>query len=84
MHNYLLAEFVTRMRVSSKKHFKSFKMIKSKFILELVNILYKAGFIRGFFILKEENNLLIYLKYNNKRASFYSVELISKPGKRVY
>ena len=84
MSNYLLAEFVTRMRVASKSHWKSVKILKSNFILQIINLLYKEGFIRGFLILKNEDNILVFLKYYKNKASYYSLFLISKPGRRVY
>jgi ribosomal protein S8 len=84
MYNYLLGEFVTRMRVASKMHWKSVKIIKSRLVLEVLSLLYKEGFIRGFFVLKNEDSILVYLKYNRGKPSYYSLYLISKPGKRVY
>jgi ribosomal protein S8 len=84
MNNYLLGDLVARMRVASRQYLKSIKIIKSKFIFEVINLLFKVGFIRGFFILKGENSILIYLKYNNNKKFFYGIELISKPGRRVF
>jgi ribosomal protein S8 len=72
------------MRVASRQHLKSIKMTKSKFILEILGLLHKEGFIRGFIVLRNEDSILIYLKYNKNKPCYYDIYLISKPGKRVY
>jgi ribosomal protein S8 len=35
-------------------------------------------------MLNNERNILVYLKYKNGRPVIYSLELISKPSRRVY
>ena len=84
MNYYLLSDLIIRLKLAYKCHLISVKVLKNKFSIKFLNILYKIGIIRGFFILENENKILVYLKYKNKRATIYDIKVISKPSKRVY
>lgn len=84
MNYYLLSDLIIRLKLAYKCHLISIKILKNKFSIKFLNILYKIGVIRGFYILENENNILVYLKYKNKRATIYDIKVISKPSKRVY
>lgn len=82
--NYILADFVVRIKVASKGHLKSVKVIKTKLVLKILSLIYKLGIIRGFFVLKKENFILVLLKYKGSRGAFYDISLVSKPGRRAF
>lgn len=84
MHNYILADFVSRLRVASKQHLKSIKVIKTNLVLEVLQKLNDIGFIQTFYVIAKEDLILVFLKYYKNRICFYNIELISKPGRRVY
>lgn len=84
MNYYLLSDLIIRLKLAYKCHLISIKILKNKFSIKFLNILYKIGVIRGFYILENENNILVYLKYKNKKATIYDIKVISKPSKRVY
>lgn len=60
----------------------------SKFCIDILNILYKEGFINGFYYktnTKNEKKIVISLKYTRTGQNVInSIKQISKPGKRVY
>lgn len=61
----------------------------SKSCIQLLNILYEKGFIRGFkFIINSKNKIdgiLIFFKYDNAGLNtIESINIISKPGRKVY
>jgi ribosomal protein S8 len=84
MNNFILADLITRLKVGYKARAISVKVIKSKLTVNFLFLLYKIGLIRSFHILNNERNILVYLKYKNNKSVIYSIDLISKPSKRVY
>ena len=84
MNYYNLSDLIIRLKLAYKCHLISIKVLKNKFSINFLNILYKIGIIRGFFILENEDKILVYLKYKNKKATIYNIKVISKPSKRVY
>lgn len=81
---YHLSDLIIRLKLAYRCHFISVKVLKNKFSIEFLHILYKIGVIRGFYVLENERNILVYLKYKNKKATIYDMKVISKPSKRVY
>lgn len=84
MNYYNLSDLIIRLKLAYKCHLISIKVLKNKFSIQFLNILYKIGVIRGFYILENENKILVYLKYKNKKATIYDIKVVSKPSKRVY
>jgi len=84
MNNFIFADLITRIRVGYKAHLLSIKVLKSKFIINFLILLYKIGLIRSFHILNNERNILVYLKYKSNKPVIYSIDLISKPSRRIY
>lgn len=84
MNYYHLSDLIIRLKLAYRCHLISIKVLKNKFSIKFLNILYKIGVIRGFYILENENNILVYLKYKNKKATIFDIKVISKPSKRVY
>nr|YP_010394295.1 ribosomal protein S8 [Phytophthora cryptogea]DAZ88303.1 TPA_asm: ribosomal protein S8 [Phytophthora cryptogea] len=56
---------------------------KSKQSINILNILVKEGFIKGYKI-NSKNQLDIYLKYKKNKAVIIEIKRLSKPGKRLY
>ena len=56
---------------------------KSKQSINILNILVKEGFIKGYKI-NSKNQLDIYLKYKKNKAVITEIKRLSKPGKRLY
>lgn len=83
MNNYLLADFVARLNVAKRKHFKTIRIKPSNIIFSLLRIFEELGIIRGYFIL-ETYEIEILLKYTSSRCAFSEIEVISKPSKRIY
>jgi ribosomal protein S8 len=84
MNYYNLSDLIIRLKLAYKCHLTSVKVLKNKFTIKFLDILFKIGIIRGFYILENENNILVYLKYKNKKPTIYNIKIISKPSKRVY
>jgi len=55
---------------------------KSKFLLSILEVLLKEGYINGYKIL--EKNIKVYLKYVKGKSVINNIKLCSKPTKRVY
>jgi ribosomal protein S8 len=82
MTNYNLASFVATLKVASRSHLKSIKILKTDLNLLILEILYKNGIIRGFFL--EDSDVLVFLKYYQNKSIFTDISVVSTPGKRVY
>ena len=80
---FLLGDFIARIKngVLAKKD--NILVKKSKFILEIINILYKEGYINGYSFFNQYY-LKVYLKYFEGYNVINNIFLISKPGRRIY
>lgn len=75
----------TRIRNGIVAKKKSILHPKKVFLFQILKILYKEGYISGFRISKENNNMIeIFLKYSNGKAVLSKVLSVSKPGRRIY
>jgi ribosomal protein S8 len=83
MTNYNLASFVAVLKVASRSHLKSIKIAKTTLNLLVLDVLYKNGIIRGFFI-ADNFEVLVYLKYYQNRPVFFDINIVSTPGNRIY
>ena len=85
MTNYIFADLLVRIKVAYKARLVSVKVLKTNLTIKFLYLLYKIGLIKSFHILPNDLNILVYLKYKkNGLPLIYSMNLISKPGKRVY
>ena len=58
---------------------------RSKLCVEVLNLLYSEGYIRGFSLSeKTSNELIVFLKYNNGKPAIRGFENFSTAGRRVY
>ena len=84
MNNYIFADLITRIKIGYKSRLLSIKVLKNKLTINFLILLYKIGLIRSFHILNNENKILLYLKYKSNKPVIFSMDLVSKPSKRVY
>jgi len=84
MSNHILSDSISRINVAYRSRLLSVKVLKSKLVINFLYLLYKIGLIRSFFILNNEKSILVYLKYKNNKPIIYSMNIISKPSRRVY
>jgi small subunit ribosomal protein S8 len=82
-----IADLLTRIRNALKAGHLRVDIPSSKLKISIARILKNEGFIKNFKILddKRQKLLRIYLKYGiDKQPAIYSLERVSKPGRRVY
>jgi small subunit ribosomal protein S8 len=82
-----VADLLTRIRNANRAYHDSLVISGSNLKVEIVKILQREGFIKGFDIVKDpkQDQLKVYLKYGPKREKVITnLKRISKPGLRVY
>lgn len=85
MTNYNFADLLVRIKVAYKAHLTSIKVTKTKLTIQFLYLLYKIGLLKSFYISTTGNTILVHLKYKkNGLPLIHSLDLISKPSKRVY
>jgi len=84
MNNFIFADLITRIKVGYKARLLCIKVLKNKLTINFLVLLYKVGLIRSFYMLSNESKILIHLKYKNNKPIIGSIDLISKPSRRVY
>jgi len=84
MPNYIVSDFVSRINVAKQTKLKSICIKPTKIILALLKIFEELGIIRGYFFLKEDYLVEVYLKYYNSRSVFLKLKVFSLPSKKVY
>jgi ribosomal protein S8 len=85
MTNYNFADLLVRIKVAYKAHLTSIKVLKTKLTIQFLYLLYKIGLLKSFHISTNGNTILVHLKYKkNGLPLIHSLDLISKPSKRVY
>lgn len=58
---------------------------KNVFLLQLLRVLYKEGYINGFRFFPENLKMVeIFLKYPNGKPAFSVIKALSRPGRRIY
>ena len=82
-----VADLLTRIRNANSAFHDSLEISGSKIKLEIVKILQREGFIKGFEIVKDpkQDTIKVFLKYGPKREKVITnLKRVSKPGLRVY
>lgn len=86
--NHVTSDLVSRLRNAYRARKEKIEMQGSKTAVNVVAILKNEGYISGFSIKKTNKIscpiLTISLKYNSGIPAISEIEVISKPGKRVY
>jgi small subunit ribosomal protein S8 len=82
-----VADLLTRIRNANRANHDALEISSSKLKVEIVRILQREGFIKGFDIVKQvpQDKIKIALKYGAKREKVLTeLKRVSKPGLRVY
>jgi len=82
-----VADLITRIRNASRANHDSLELAGSKLKVEIVKILHREGFVKGFEVIKDpkQDRIKIFLKYGAKRERVITdLQRVSKPGLRVY
>jgi len=82
-----IADLLTRIRNANRAGHEHFTISGSRLKLEVVKILQREGFIKGFEILKDpkQDQIKVFLKYGPKRERVITnLKRVSKPGLRIY
>jgi len=86
--NSRLADAVTRIRNGYNAKLLKIKVLNSKLIREVLQVLQNEGFINSFFMCEAHNGvtkeLEVSLRYYEEKPSVQNIKLISKPGCRIY
>lgn len=82
-----IADLLTRIRNANRAYHESTEVASSKMKLEIVKILHREGFIKGFDITRDpkQDRIKIYLRYGPQRERVITdLKRVSKPGLRIY
>jgi small subunit ribosomal protein S8 len=82
-----VADLLTRIRNANRAYHDSLEISGSKLKLEIVKILEREGFIKGYEVVEDpkQDKIKVFLRYGNKRERVITnLKRISKPGLRVY
>ena len=82
-----VADLLTRIRNANSAYHDSLEISGSKLKLEIVKILQREGFIKGFELIKDpkQDSIKVFLRYGNRRERVITnLKRVSKPGLRVY
>jgi len=82
MVNDTIADLLSRIRNANNADKKEVLVSKSKISQSILEILKKEGYIEDF--KDEQNQILVSLKYVNKKPAIRLLERVSKPGVRIY
>jgi len=82
MANFIIGDLISRIKVASKGHLKQINVLNTKISIDILDIFYKMGLIRGFKI--NLGYIEVYLKYYQNKPIFFDMKLISVPSKKVY
>jgi ribosomal protein S8 len=80
---FVLGDLISRLKVASKSHLKTIRVLNTKLSLNILEVFYKTGMIRGFKVV--DNDIIeVFLKYYQNKPVYFDIELVSTPGKKVY
>jgi small subunit ribosomal protein S8 len=82
-----VADLLTRIRNANHANHDNLEIAGSRLKVEIVKILQREGFIKGFEIIKDpkQDRIKVHLKYTGKREKVITnLKRVSKPGLRVY
>nr|YP_009121377.1 ribosomal protein S8 [Thecamonas trahens]AJF36639.1 ribosomal protein S8 [Thecamonas trahens] len=88
--NYLVSDSLIRIKNGLSTKLFSVNLKYSKYILNIIKVLYTEGFILGYNIKRDlknikNNSIEVLLKYDqNQDPIIYKIQLLSKPGHRRY
>ena len=84
MVNNILADSIARIKNGYTSNLYSVDLRHSKYMVNVIKILYAEGFIRGYH-LRIKNKIVVYLKYNmNNTSIIRELKLISRSSRKIY
>ena len=82
--NFCISDLISRINVALSRRLVSVYVERSVLNINLLDLFYKNGIIRGF-VLKEDNSTILFLlKYYLNSPVPRTIRLISKPGRRIF
>lgn len=86
MHTDPISDMITRIRNGATAFKESVDIPASKVKMNIAEILFKEGYIKGYKVIDDGKQGLIRvnLKYLNSRHVITGIQRVSKPGRRVY
>ena len=78
----MVCHFIAKMKLAIHKKYLSVEVDLNTEVLHILWLLYKEGYISGFFIKK--TSIEVFLKYIDGKSTFVDFKQISKISKRVY
>jgi small subunit ribosomal protein S8 len=82
-YNNPLADLFSRIRNAYVSKQVKVLVNNSRFVIVVLDFLYKEGYIRGFACV-DQKQILVFLKYIKNEPVFRELKQISTPGNRVY
>jgi small subunit ribosomal protein S8 len=79
----LLSNMLSIVKVGCNARHLQVTVQNSKLCINVLSVLYKLGYIRGF-IVKDKKNIIVLLKYINNKPVIRNIAVISTPGRRTY
>lgn len=79
----LLSDLVMRIKVASTAKILKINVMNSKLCLNILKVMYKLGYIRGFIVI-DQKTITVLMKYINNKPVIKNIYVISTPGRRVY
>lgn len=86
MHTDPIADMITRIKNAAQASKDSVDIPASRMKLDILDILMKEGYIRGFKVMDDgkQGMIRVNLKYYNAKHVITDIRRISKPGRRIY
>lgn len=86
MHTDPIADMITRIKNAAQASKESVDIPASRMKLDILDILMKEGYIKGFKVIDDGKQGLIRvnLKYFNSKHVITDIRRVSKPGRRIY
>lgn len=78
-----IADFVSRVKVAQAGQHLTVAVRHSKITWSLCEIFQRQGFIQSFYV-GDSTVLILRLKYKHQRPLLNHMEMVSKPGRRIY
>jgi small subunit ribosomal protein S8 len=79
----LISNMISIIKVGSIAKHLDVTVQNSKLCINILSVLYRLGYIRGFTI-KNKKFIKVFLKYSDNKPTIRSISVISTPGRRIY
>jgi len=81
--NFTISDFTARINVALSRKLISVYVSRNVVNIKLLDLFYRNGLIRGY-IVKDNSEVLVLLKYYLNSPMPRSIKVISTPGRRIY